>query len=88
MTPRDTALTRTPRDAYSIASDRVTAASPPLVRAASADGLVLSAWSTRLVEMLTTWPPPWVTICCTARWVTWKNPARFTAVMAAKSSGV
>ena len=32
MTPSETALTRTPRDAYSIASERVTAASPPLVR--------------------------------------------------------
>jgi hypothetical protein len=83
MTPRATALTRTPRDAYSIASERVTAASPPLVRAASAEGLLLSAWSTRLVLMLTTWPLPWVTICRIARWVMWKNPARFTAVTAA-----
>ena len=32
--------------------------------------------------MLTTWPPPWVTICRIARWVMWKNPARFTAVIA------
>ena len=32
MTPSETAFTRTPRDAYSIASERVTAASPPLVR--------------------------------------------------------
>src|SRR3954451_15884442 len=40
ITPRETALTRIPRDAYSIASDRVTAASPPLVRAGSAAGLL------------------------------------------------
>jgi hypothetical protein len=33
MTPGATAFTRTPREAYSIASERVTAASPPLVRA-------------------------------------------------------
>ena len=33
--------------------------------------------------MLTTWPPPWATICRMARWVMWKNPARFTAVIAA-----
>ena len=59
MTPRATALTRTPCDAYSIASERATAASPPLVRAASAAG-VLSAWSTRLVLTLTTCPLPWV----------------------------
>src|SRR6266542_1156882 len=31
MTPRATALTRMPRDAYSVASERVTATSPPLV---------------------------------------------------------
>ena len=37
MTPGATAFTRTPRDAYSIASERVTAASPPLVSDASAD---------------------------------------------------
>ena len=34
---------RSPRDAYSMASERVTATSPPLVRAGSAEGLVLSA---------------------------------------------
>ena len=33
--------------------------------------------------MLTTWPPPCATICGIARWVMWKNPARFTAVIAA-----
>ena len=82
MIPRETALTRTPCDAYSIASERVTATSPPLVRAASAAGLVRSAWSTRLVLTLTMWPPPWVTICRMARCVMWKNPARFTAVIA------
>jgi hypothetical protein len=53
MTPGDTALTRTPRDAYSMANERVTAASPPFVSDARADGLVLSGWSTRLVVMLT-----------------------------------
>ena len=63
MTPGATALTRTPRDAYSIASERVTAASPPLVSDASAEGRLLSAWSTRLVVMLTTWPLPCATIC-------------------------
>ena len=63
MTPSDTALTRMPRDAYSIASERVTAASPPLVRAASAAGIVLTACSTRVVLMLTMWPLPCVSIC-------------------------
>ena len=33
--------------------------------------------------MLTMWPLPWVTICRMARCVMWKNPVRFTAVMAA-----
>ena len=83
MTPGATALTRTPREAYSIASERVTAARPPLVRAARADGRSLLGRSTRLVVMLTMWPLPWSTICRIARWVMWKNPARFTAVIAA-----
>ena len=81
MTPGATALTRTPRDAYSIASERVTAANPPLVRAVSAAGLMLSAWSTRLVVMFTTWPLPCATICSITRWERWKKPARFTAVI-------
>jgi hypothetical protein len=36
-----------------------------------------------LVVMLTMWPLPWSTICRIARWVMWKNPARFTALIAA-----
>jgi hypothetical protein len=68
-TPGATALTRMPRDAYSIASERVTAASPPLVRAVRAAGDPLLAWSARLVVMLTTWPAPWMSICRIARWV-------------------
>ncbi len=67
----------------SIASERVTAASPPFVSDANAAGLLLLGWSTRLVLMLTMWPLPWVTICQMARWVMWKNPARLTAVIAA-----
>ena len=38
MMPGATALTRMPREAYSTASDLVTAASPPFVSAASAVG--------------------------------------------------
>ncbi len=83
MIPGATAFTRTPRDAYSIASERVTASGPPFVRATSAEGLSLTAWSTMLVIMLTTWPLPWVTICRMECCVMWKNPARFTAVPAA-----
>ncbi len=83
MTPGAIALTRTPRDAYSVASARVAAATPPLVREVSADGLALLAWSTRLVVMLTMWPLPCIAICSMARWVMWKNPARLTAVTAA-----
>src|SRR4051795_11966124 len=33
-------------------------------------------------------PSPWRSMARTARWVMWKKPARFTAVTAAKSSGV
>ena len=53
MIPGDTAFTLTPRLAKSIARQRVTAASPPLVRAAIAAGTTASGWSTRLVVMLT-----------------------------------
>ena len=38
ITPGETALTRMPRAAYSMASDLVTAARPPLVSAARAAG--------------------------------------------------
>ena len=82
MMPSATALTRTPRPAYSVARERVTASSPPLVREVRADGSLASACSTRLVLTLTTWPPPWATICAMARWVMWKNPVRLTDVIA------
>jgi hypothetical protein len=38
MMPGETALTRTPRDAYSMASDLVAAARPPLVSEVRTDG--------------------------------------------------
>ena len=38
MMPGETALTRMPREAYSMASDLVAAARPPLVSAVSAAG--------------------------------------------------
>src|SRR5262245_21763594 len=78
MTPGATALTRMPLSAYSIASDRVTASSPPLVSDASADGTPLTGWFTSVVVTFTMCPPPWVSICRTARCETWKNPARLT----------
>src|SRR3954471_1315863 len=62
MTPSATTLARTPCDAYSMASERVTAASPPLVRAARADGDLLSAWATRLVGAVAMWRLPWINI--------------------------
>ena len=40
MTPGETALTRMPREAYSMASDLVAAARPPLVSAVRTDGLL------------------------------------------------
>jgi hypothetical protein len=60
-----------------MASDLVTAPSPPLVSDASADGTPLLAWSTRLVEMLTTCPPPCVSIAAMACYSScWSPPAR------------
>ncbi len=54
--PGETAFTRTPWLAYSMASDRVTALRPPLVSAASAAGTPARGWSATLVVMLTIWP--------------------------------
>ena len=88
MMPGATALTRMPLSAYSIASDRVTASSPPLVRDASADGTPFTGWPTSVVVRFTTCPPPCASICRTARCVTWKNPARFTDTTRAKSASV
>src|SRR4051812_33667616 len=88
MTPGATAFTRIPLSAYSIASERVTASSPPLVSDASADGTPLTGWSTSVVVRLTTCPPPCASIRRTARCVTWKNPARFTDSTLAKSASV
>ena len=45
-------------------------------------GPLAVGWSTRLAVMLTTWPLPCATICRIQRCVMWKNPARFTAVIA------
>jgi hypothetical protein len=50
MTPGETALTRIPRDAYSMASDRVAAARPPLVSAVSTEGTLESATSCQSKE--------------------------------------
>ncbi len=78
MMPGETALTRMPREAYSTASDRVAAARPPLVIAASTAGSPEFATSARVAVMLTTWPPYRVAISAMARWVIQKNPARLT----------
>jgi hypothetical protein len=51
MMPGETALTRTPREAYSMASDLVAEARPPLVSQVRTDGVLESA---RVVVMLTT----------------------------------
>src|SRR6185437_10676022 len=81
MMPSATVLTRMPVAAYSMASDRVTAFSPPLVSDASADGTAVLAWSTRLVEMLTTCPrraPLLLSMAAMAGRVALKNPRRLT----------
>ena len=80
MMPGATALTRMPRDAYSMASDLVAAASPPLVSAASTEGVLESARSATVALMLTTWPRPRRSISAMASWVTQKNPVRLTPV--------
>lgn len=81
-------LTRMPRAAYSVASDFVTPFNPPLVSDASADGTLVLACSTRLVDTLTMCPPPWPSIASTALRVTSKKPRRFTPVTRSKSSSV
>jgi hypothetical protein len=80
MIPGETALTRIPREAYSTASDRVAAASPPLVSAARTEGACEFATSARVAEMLTTWPPYRVAVSAMTRWVSQKNPPRLTPV--------
>jgi hypothetical protein len=54
MTPRETAFALSPLEAYSIASDLVTAVRPPLVNVASAAGASELAYSTSIVDTLTT----------------------------------
>ena len=54
MIPGETAFTRTPFLAYSIASDFVAAFKAPLVRDASIAGTLVMGWSTRLVVTVTT----------------------------------
>jgi len=55
----DTAFTRMPRLAYSIASARVAAINPPFVRAVSAAGSDASGCSATSEDvMLTMWPEP------------------------------
>ncbi len=54
MTPGETALTRMPLDAYSMASDLAAAASPALVSAVSTAGVPGSGWSAMVALMLTT----------------------------------
>jgi hypothetical protein len=73
-----------PQEAYSTASDLVTAARPPLVSAVSAVGSTESAWAAMLALMLTTWPPCCFSIWPMAHWVSQKNPARLTPTTSAR----
>ncbi len=86
MMPGETAFTRMPLVAYSIASALVAELMPPLVRFASAVGTAEVAWSVRLVVMLTIWPEPCFSISVAARWVMWKKPATLVAILVLKSS--
>ena len=56
--PGETAFTRTPLPAHSIASDFVAAFSAPFVRDASTAGTLVIGWSTKLVVIVTIWPAP------------------------------
>ena len=58
------------------------------MRDASTEGTADNAWSTRLVVIWTTWPPPRFSISAMASCVMWKKPARLTPMMAAKSASV
>src|SRR5262249_47539432 len=57
MIPGETPFTRIPKEAYSMASDRVAAASPPFVSAVSTAGVLELATSARASVTLTTSPP-------------------------------
>ena len=83
MMPGEIALTRMPRDAYSIASDLVAAARPPLVSAVRTDGEPESARAATVALMLTTWPRPCRSISVRASWVSQKKRARLTPVIRA-----
>ena len=83
----ETALTRMPQEAYSMASDRVAAARPPLVSAARTAGVPEFAESATVAETLTTWPPCRVAISAMARCVSQKNPVRLTPDHAGVVSG-
>ena len=78
MMPGETAFTRMPRAPYSTASDLVAEARPPLVSDVRTEGEAELAWSARVVVMFTTWPPPPGNITPMTRWVSQKNPVRFT----------
>ena len=54
MMPGDTAFTRTPRLAYSMASDLVAALNPPLLSEAKTEGTFELACSTSVVVICTT----------------------------------
>src|SRR5512141_1883425 len=88
MTPGDTELTRIPRPAYSVARDLVAEFRPPFVRAAIIAGTAVLGWSARVVVTLMMCPDPAASMMATARWLTWKNPARLTATSWSKSAGL
>ena len=71
-------MTRTPKEAYSTASDRVAAARPPSVSAVSTPGVPEPADPATAAETLTTCPPYRVVIAAMARCVIQKNPVRLT----------
>jgi len=88
ITPGETALTRMPRFAYSMARDRVAAAMPPLVKDVSTDGTLELAWSTRLVVTLAMCPLPDFSISATANCEALKKPERWVLLSNSNSSSV
>jgi hypothetical protein len=78
MTPGETALTRMPREAYSMARERVAEARPPLVSAVSAEGTPEFAYSARGGRDVDDVATVRFSISGMARWVSRKNPVRLT----------
>src|SRR3984893_18989849 len=75
--PAETAFTRTPLLACSIARALVAAFNAPLVRDVRTPGTLLIGWATRLGETVTTGPSPARRLISTDPLRVWKQPVTF-----------